>query len=306
MKIEPFSSEDFHKDSTMFRGQMVEHLTSWLTINPYKGCPLACAYCFRARWHSSDKPKQAEDVTEAVEALTRHAAFRAHETPVSINNSSTDPLLPAVRWSTFRAIEVLESKRLRNPFAIISKLGLKKSEIKFLENLRFVRPIMFVSLSLIPNHIEPTPVAPRLRNLLKLSETQIPCVLYFRPIVKGWNDSPKIIEAALTIGQDYCDAICIGSLRVSPEIRAELSKRGVQIENYEDDFHLKAFSDDIEDRVLSTYERLKLSVPLFKHSSCAVSHILRAANYNMLFRNPDKNCLRTCPASQQNRCRPQK
>jgi DNA repair photolyase len=305
MKMEPFSSEDFHRDSTMFGDQLVEHLTSWLTINPYKGCSLGCAYCFRARWYPSNEPEQVQDVVEAVEALIQHPAFRANETPVSINNSSTDPLLPAVRKSTFKAIELLELKRLRNPFSLISKLELKQAEIEFLENLRFVRPIMFVSLSLIPRHIEPTPIAPRLRNLQKLSETRIPCVLYFRPVVKGWNDSPEIIEAALTIGQTYCDAICIGSLRVSPEIRMELSKRGVQIETYKNDFHLKNFSSDIENRILRTYEQMKLGIPLFKHSSCAVSYILRTANYNLLFKNPDKNCLRTCPALQQNLCRPQ-
>jgi DNA repair photolyase len=288
----------------MFRGQLVEHLTSWLTINPHKGCSLKCAYCFRARWHPAEEPQLVQDVTEAVEALTKHPDFRPNETPLSINNSSTDPLLSAVRESTFKAIELLESKQLRNPFAIISKLELKTDDVALLESLRFVRPIMFVSLSLIPKHIEPAPIGPRLRTLQRLSEARIPCVLYFRPIVEGWNDSAETIESALTIGQTYCDAICIGSLRVSPEIRTELLKRGVQIDNYEDDFHLKQFSNYTENLILQIYDRLKLDVPLFKHSSCAVSYILRAANYNLLFKNPDNNCLRTCPASQQNLCLP--
>ena len=289
----------------MFYGQTVEHLTSWLTINPYKGCSLGCAYCFRARWHPSDRPEQIQDVSETVEALIHHPDFFANETPVSINNSSTDPLLPDVRRSTFKAIELLESKRLRNPFALITKLGFKEGDIEFLQSLQFVRPIVFVSLSLIPGHIEPTPIAPRLRNLQELSKAQIPRVLYFRPIVKGWNDSPEIIEEALRIGQTYCDAICIGSLRVSPEIRVQLSKRNVKVENYADDFHTKAFYSDIENRVLQKYEQLKLDVPLFKHSSCAVSYILGSANYNLLFKNPDKNCLKTCPVSQQNLCKPE-
>lgn len=303
MKSKAFSSQAFHRDSTMFYGQTVEHLTSWLTINPYKGCSLGCGYCFRARWHPSDRPERSQNVVEAIEELTQHPDFLAHETPVSINNSSTDPLLPSVRQSTFKALEVMESKRLKNPFAIITKLALRKSDIQFLQNLQFVKPIVFVSLSLIPKHIEPVPIAPRLRNLEWVSKTQIPSVLYFRPIVRGWNDSPEIIKEALRIGQTFCDAICIGSLRLSPEIRKELMKRGVTIEDYADEFHLKEFHNDIENRVLQTYQQLKLNVPLFKHSSCAVSYIVRRANYNLLFNDPDKNCLRTCPIWQQNLCR---
>ena len=289
----------------MFQGLIVEHLTSWLTINPYKGCPLACAYCFRARWHPSDVPEQTQDVAEAVEALIRHPNFRANETPVSINNSSTDPLLPAVKPSTFKAIGLLDSKHLRNPFAIISKLELKPKDVEFLQELRFVRPIMFVSLSLMPKNIEPAPIPPRLRTLRRISLSRIPCVLYFRPIVKDLNDSPEVISTVLRIGARYCDAICIGSLRVSPEIRTQMTIRGVQIDNYEDDFHRKLFLNDIEDRILGIYDQMKLSVPLFKHSSCAVSYLLTSANYNFLFNNPEKNCVRTCPASQQNLCRPQ-
>lgn len=303
MKNEAFSNEEFHRDSTMFADQTVEHLTSWLTINPYKGCTLGCAYCFRARWHPSAKPEQVGDVVEAIEELIQHPEFLADETPVSINNSSTDPLLPNVKQSTFKALEILESKQLRNPFAIITKLEFKEDDIEFLNNLQFVRPIVFASLSLIPKHVEPVPVAPRLRNLQRLSKTRIPRVLYFRPIVKGWNDSPEIIEEALKIGQAYCDAICIGSLRVSAEIRKELMNRSVEIEDYADDFHSKAFYKDIERRVLQKYDELNLNVPLFKHSSCAVSYILRTPNYNLLFRNPDKNCLPTCPTFQQNLCK---
>lgn len=289
----------------MFNGQFVEHLTSWLTINPYKGCPLSCAYCFRARWHPSEKPEESYDVTQAVDSLVKHPDFRPHQTPVSINNSSTDPLLQSVRQSTFKAIEVLETRKLRNPFAIISKLELKYEELEFLKHLQFVRPLVFVSLSLIPRHIEPAPIVPRMRNLRKLSQTNIPTVLYFRPIVEGWNDSKETIKVALSVGEKYCDAICIGSLRISREIRAELQNRGVQIENYKDDFHSKEFSNNIQDRILEIYDRMNLKTPLFKHSSCAVSYFMRTANYNLLFHNPIKNCLRTCPASQQNLCRPQ-
>jgi DNA repair photolyase len=300
--MKPFSDELFHKDSTMFYSESVEHLTSWLTINPYKGCSLACAYCFRANWHKSEKPELIMPVEMAIEQLIQHPEFVPGDTPISINNSSTDPLLPKVRQSTFKAIELLEVKELSNPFVIISKLKLKKVEVEFLRSLKFVKPIFFGSLSLIPKHIEPAPVSIRIQNMRALSKAGIPVVMYFRPIVEGWNDSPEIIEQALLIGQKYCNAICIGSLRMSPSIREELEKVGIQNLDFPDDFHTKKMEEAIESRILTIYAKNRLTVPLFKHSSCAVSYLMNWRNYNYLFKNPKKNCLSTCPSEQQDRC----
>lgn len=302
IQLKPFSDPNLHKDSTMFLDETVEHLTSWLTINPYKGCSLNCSYCFRANWHPASSPQKIIETEFAVDELTNHYLFIPHETPISINNSSTDPLLGEVKKSTFKAMEILERRRLTNPFIIITKLKLTKDDIAFIESLQFLKPIIFVSLSMIPKHIEPTPIGHRIKNLKLLKESMIPTVLYFRPIVKGWNDSEDIILKVLKLAQRYCDAICVGSLRMSKEIRHELSMVGENVEEYPEDFHSKNFLDDIDRRVIDHYNAMKLSVPLFKHSSCAVSYINKIQNYNHLFLNPGKNCTETCPKEQQKRC----
>lgn len=301
--MNPFSNENSYRDSSMFIGDVVEHTTSWLTINPYKGCSLQCAYCFRFKWGSdSAKPILETEVEVAVENLLAHKDFVPNITAISINVSSTDALLPNVKKSTFKAIELLEAKKLTNPFGITTKLGFLKSDIEFLENLQFIKPIVFVSLAFIPKHIEPTPIEPRLKNLALFAQSKVPCVLYFRPIVSGWNDSDETIEKALILGNKYCNAICIGSLRLSPEIRNELEIVGESMSNYEDDFHLKKFHDNTENRILFIYKKLNLQVPLFKHTSCAVSHLNNLPNYNLLFKNPKNNCLETCPIQQQILC----
>lgn len=300
--MQPFSDEHNHKDSTMFYSEPVEHLTSWLTINPYKGCSLGCAYCFRANWHQADTPELIITVEEAVQHLIKHPKFVPHMTPVSINNSSTDPLLPKVRQSTFKAIEILDKAGFCNPFIIISKLKFSQAEVELLRALRNIKPFFFASLSLIPKHIEPAPVGLRLRNLQQLKDAGVPSIMYFRPIVKGWNDSPGIIEKALQVGQKYCKAICIGSLRMAPTIREEIAKVGEYLDDFPDDFHAKKMEDEIEERVLGIYKKHDLTVPLFKHSSCAVSYLMNWKNYNELFRNPKKNCLETCPSKQQDLC----
>ena len=301
--MKPFSPEEQHRDSTMFNGQIVEHLRSWLTINPYKGCSLNCSYCFRVRWFPSNNPQQVYNTEESLNLLLNHPDFIPNETPVSINNSSTDCLLPAVSISTFQAIEIMEEKKLTNPFALITKLKFSKRELNFLKNLNYVKPIIFVSLSLIPELIEPTPISHRLENLKNLSNLNLPTVLYFRPIVKGWNDSLETIEKALLIGQEYCDAICIGGLTISKEIIENLLKNRIIINDYENSDKATIIQSNIEKKVLDVYGKLKLSIPLFKHSSCAVSYFLEVHNYNHLFLNSKRNCLESCPISQQIICK---
>ena len=303
-QTQAFSDERYQYDSSMFIGSIVEHTTSWLTVNPYKGCPLRCAYCFRVKWGASNIATPQIDVEKAMDIRLNHPDFIPHITPVSVNVSSTDALLPAVRRSTFEAIEFLEKRELANPFGITTKLEFADSEIAFLESLKHVRPVVFISLAFIPRSIEPISTQPRIRNLQALSETRVPTVHYFRPIVEGWNDSDEIIEKALLIGDRYADAICIGSIRLSTEIRSELSKVGVELEKYVDNFHEKKFRNAIEERVLRAHSCLRLDVPLFKHTSCAVSYFMNIKNYNRLYKRPEKNCLRTCPLAQQARCRP--
>lgn len=289
----------------MFMGETVEHTTSWLTINPFKGCSLGCGYCFRMNWHPDETPIQQLDVSKAVEELIADPRFVPHKTPVSINISSTDALLPSVKESTFKAIQIFEAKKLRNPFGITTKLFFKQKEIKFLETLQYVRPIIFISLAFIPTQIEPTPTLPRIKNLRNFSKTKVPCVHYLRPIVEGWNDSDEVLAQALQLGNSFADAICIGSLRVSQAIKMNLMSMDVRIEENTPDFHNKSFKIGMENRILEIYKKLNLTVPLFKHTSCAVSFLCGIPNYNLLFKNPTKNCISTCPESQQLLCKSQ-
>lgn len=302
-ELEAFSKDGRHRDTSMFRGSIVEHTTSWLTINPYKGCSLGCAYCFRARWHSSERPVLQTDVHLAIEELINHPDFKPHITPLSMNVSSTDALLPKVRESTFGTIRALEEMELTNPVGITTKLEFSMDEIELLASLNFVRPMVFVSLAFIPHHIEPIGTAHRIRNLQNLAGTSIPTVHYFRPIVAGWNDADETLDRALSVGNRYADAICIGSLRMSPEIRRELDGVGVSLPGFADDFHSKNFESAIYERIIVKYHEIEATVPLFKHTSCAVSYFVKKGNYNLLFEAPERNCTATCPADQQGRCR---
>jgi DNA repair photolyase len=290
-------------DSSMAGDAKVEHTTSWLTINPVKGCSLGCAYCFRARWHPDAKPSVQYDVSEAIDELVRHPHFIPHETPVSINVSSTDAMLPSVRPITRRAIELLDQRGLRNPLGLTTKLRIPDQFLEFLTQLNFLRPIVFVSLAMLPKKIEPPPCRPRIENLKRLNEARVPSVLYYRPIIEGLNDSPQTIEQLLRIGDRHCEAICIGGLRVSPEIEAAMRETGLDLPAPKTrGFHEKLLPESIERTINSVHRDLGLKVPVYRHTSCAVSKVIAHPNYNALYEDAANNCASTCPAAQEAIC----
>lgn len=301
-KTAPFASENLMCDSSQHINDIVEQTTSWLTVNPMLGCSLDCAYCFRSKWNAPSKPQLKTPVEQCLNHLEKNRLFIPDLTPLSANVSSTDALLPKVKETTFDIIKYLDERGYKNIFGLISKLQLCYQDIQFLTSLKNIRFVFLVSYSEIPSHIESVPVEPRIENLINLKKAGIPSVLYYRPIVKGWNDKESKIRKVLYVGGKYASAIAIGGLRLSKEIRSALIDRNVFLPKYKDVFAPKELTDTIVSKVLKIYNELRLTVPLFKHTSCAVSYIFNVRNYNELVRDSTLNCIETCPIEQQKRC----
>jgi len=299
--MKAFSPSDFICDTSLRINDIVEQTTSWLVVNPMMGCSLGCEYCFRFKWDPTESPYEKTPTSQSIRNLLEHELFVPDITPLSANVSSTDSLLPKVKKSTFAIIKHLDDAGYKNIFGLITKLRLKKEDLNFIAKLKHLRIVVLISYAEIPKKIEPISINGRIDNLKALKELNIPTILYFRPLVKGWNDSIDKIEKVLTIGNKYANAIAIGGLRMSPEIKANLIKKGINVPNM-DSFHPKTLDPEIENKIIKCHKKLNIKIPLFKHTSCAVSNIFKMRNYNNLFLNPDLNCIETCPDYQKSIC----
>lgn len=301
-KNRPFSDSEHVCDSSLWKGDIVEHTTSWLTINPIKGCSLACAYCFREKWNEPNKPYTAFGVEESIEALINHKDFIAHKTPISINISSTDCLLPTVKDNTFACLQLLDNLNLKNIVGLTTKLKFSQDDIIFLSTLKNIRLIIYVSYADIPFRIEPVSLEDRITNLELLKSINIPTILYFRPIVKGWNDDDVKIKNILSIAKKYTNAVVIGGLRISKEISDVFEKRKIDYPKDINNFYHKNIPLDILEKISRLADEIELTIPIYLHTSCANSYVFDMPNYNFLFEEPTKNCVKTCPPSQRNLC----
>jgi len=276
---------------------------SWLIINPIIGCDIGCKYCFRHKWNAPDQVTRIFDDEKAVIDLIKNKNFIPNYTPISANISSTDPLHRLVKPSTFAILRSLNEKGYRNPFGIISKCSLTESDIDFIKSLDNIQPLLLLCFSDMPEYIEPLNRETRIESIKKSSSANIPVILYYRPIVKEWNDSPSSIRKVLSIGERYCKSIVIGGIRLSKEIKDNLDLSKISVPYSIETFSKKIFPNDLERKIIDTYFELNLQIPLFKHTSCAVSHYQNVANYDCIFSNPAENCIITCPTEQMEICK---
>ena len=132
----------------------------------------------------------------------------------------------------------------------------------------------------MPESIEPFPSKQRIDTLKLLSISKIPTILYFRPIVKGGNDDSESISKVLSLGQQCCDAIAIGGLRLSPRIRKVLGAADIAIPYRSLRFQSKVMPRSILARIRQCYQRAGFTRPLFIRTKCAV-HFISKVHYNL-------------------------
>jgi DNA repair photolyase len=186
------------------------------SVNPYRGCFHACAYCYARPSHQylgfgagTDFERKIVVKVNAPEVLARELAKRSwkHETIVFSGNTDCYQPLDASYALTRRCLEVCLDHR--NPIGMITKGALVRRDIDILSKLA-QRTQVHVSITIpfaqdeVGRKLEPGASAPRKRfeTLRALSEAGIPTGIGIAPLVPGLNESdiPELLERAKEAG----------------------------------------------------------------------------------------------------------
>jgi|GEM_PF-3471174 len=284
---------------------VIKQLKTWLSINPVIGCPSECAYCIM---HNDDinltYPIRIENTKNLVEKISKHRLFLPHKTHLSIHNMTTDPFLPnsESKRVTFELLRELDSLGYENTVGLITKCLVNDEDVSFLESLSNIRIVVLVSYSEMPRKIEPIGNEQRIKTMEILSESKLGIILYWRPIVEGWNSDMEKIDKVLDVGENYADAFVISGLTFTQKIKTNLENKGIN-PPYEDlDPLHKKLPQNLVEKIIERYKEKNISVPLFRKTSCGVSYIEKRPDYNAHWSKCEKNCLETCPKEQKKRC----
>jgi hypothetical protein len=235
--------------------------------------------------------------------LVGHPAFRPTITPIQLFNKATDPFLPGVKPHLFHVLEALDAKGLDNLVLVITRFRVTTDDMTRLEQLRRLRvTLLFTYSGITDPRIEPIArgqTTIRSIDTACAAKTRTKVVLYWRPIVPGWNDQPDTMAHVLDTGR-RADAIVFTGYYHKDSNAQVLRELGVAVPYGDDYQRRKMLPADLDARVIAAWQRSGITTPLFRKTSCGVTYAHSVADYNGHLGMPELCDI--CPAQQRRRC----
>lgn len=204
------------------------------SLNPYRGCVHACAYCYARATHlhlgmnaDDDFDTKIQVKANIVEVLRRELARPGWKHEEIAIGTATDPYQPIEGKLRLTQGIITALADYATPANIVTKSPLvirDIDELCRLDERAGVRVSM--TITTLDEHVwrvmEPGTAPPkqRLRALRMLSEAGIQCGVYIAPVLPRITDSEAslcaLVQAAKEAGASY---IWAGPLRLAPDVR---------------------------------------------------------------------------------------
>jgi DNA repair photolyase len=204
------------------------------TINPYRGCSMACAYCFARPTHEYLGLNTGDDwdrrivvkvnAVERVRAEVRNPKWGGHHVAMGTN---TDPYQKAEgKYHLTRGV-IGELGQVANPFSILTKSTLVLRDLDVLTAAAERTSVRLnLSIGTLDREVwkisEPGTPPPdkRVEAVRRLNEAGIPCGVLVAPILPGLSDRSEqlreVVEACVEAGAVSISAI---ALHLRPGVR---------------------------------------------------------------------------------------
>jgi DNA repair photolyase len=204
------------------------------SLNPYRGCVHACAYCYARANHTylglnagSDFETRLFVKTNIVEKLHQELARPGWKRDEVAVGTATDPYQPIEGKYRLTAGIISALADAATPANIVTKSPLvirDIDELCRLDERAGVRLCMTITTmdDDIWRIMEPGTAPPkqRLRALKMLSEAGIPCGVYLAPILPRITDSEDSIRATMGAARDAgAGFVWSSGLRLAPDVR---------------------------------------------------------------------------------------
>jgi DNA repair photolyase len=186
------------------------------SVNPYRGCAHACAYCYARPTHEylgfgagTDFDTRIVVKLRASELLRAAFERRSWRGETVAFSGATDPYQPLEASLRLTRGCLAVCAQYRNPVAVVTKAPLVERDLDLLAELaRGARAQVMISLPFLDPEraraLEPWAAAPerRLRTVERLARAGVPVGVMAAPVIPGLNDEelPRLLAAAAAAG----------------------------------------------------------------------------------------------------------
>lgn len=205
------------------------------TLNPYKGCPVGCSYCYVP--YMSHKQIEGRkwgtyvDVKEGAPQLLERELGRLRKPTVVFMSTATDPYQPVEeRYRITRSMLEVFERHPRHGVFILTKQSLVERDADIIA--RLPRAAVGMSISVMDDHlagvIEPwAPVtSERLAVIRRLSQLDIPTYVLWAPAIVPVPMTDSFIKDSVeAVAQSGARALSIDSMNYRSQQSAGLTRR---------------------------------------------------------------------------------
>lgn len=250
---------------------------SWVFVNPSHGCPLKCSYCIEQKdnWFQ-DKVTHLYSPTQTIERMVKSPLIIKDKSPLTFYNFS-DPFLPQNKKRLMPILEELNGSGWNNKIGLISKINPGRKYLSKLSKLENLKIGVFVSYANLNPGLESISYESRVKLMNESRDAGLKTINYARPLVKEWTNLDRIYELGRQI-KGKVDAVSLSGLRLTPEIIESLKIRGLPIPNVKS-YTNKERDDNLFEKATQIL-REEAEVPVFWHTSCAMSYVHNEPDYN--------------------------
>src|SRR5439155_10816446 len=202
---------EIHAKSIINRVPEVSRVPFRWTINPYRGCIHACAYCFARNTHTYLDLDFGEDFNSKIvvkvnaeQLLRKELTAKSWKGEHIAMGTNVDPYQRAEgRYKLMRGI-LAALRDAANPFSILTKGSLILRDVDLLQQCSQVAAVgTNVSVGFVDRtwwrSLEPGTPSPQTRMEVcrRLSDAGIACGVLMAPIIPFLSDSPSQLEATV-------------------------------------------------------------------------------------------------------------
>lgn len=303
---------------------LVAQHESWISLDPVRGCPASCVYCYLEPSGLTRRVPEApiEAPEPAYQQLSEYRYLEKSTCsdvpvgrifPIAIGNYTDICLTLKNRQFLFSLLYQHKQRMPEVPVCIVTKAAL---DLPFLEAINQIglQVIFFISLSFLPSRFEKgaPPATNRLANFGKIAQfPNLRAIHFWRPVTSlSVPDSATAFKQIELLKDAGANVSVITGLKFGDTLaRTFSSNEQHSLHEFftarlaQSQLRNEIFEPDVQEMILSVAQ--ELSYPIYLHTSCAVSYVLEQPDYNATFRKPhiEARCLAsTCPPAQRERC----